>query len=298
LHTTKSNLLPRIAVLLATSHPDESILEQIDSIKKQSGVFPVIYWGDYSSSHDTRVLIRNALMGSEFHEININSSGVAFNFFELLKISKENFVAFSDQDDIWLPEKLKTHISLMQNSKDIPALVHSNSIILKKGKTSTKLMKCGSHTPESLFFSNCCQGCTMTLNAAARALVLKNLQPKIFWHDWWVALVISTSGNVIYSDKPDTLYRLHSKNTIGMPKFHKKILRYLIRPEGLVSYQIENILNLFPHTLKLSPEEIAKFRLVLSKRRAVRLLGVIRNRKILRGNLSFFRSLLLIVKRP
>ncbi|MDR9769430.1 hypothetical protein [Acetomicrobium sp.] len=39
-------------------------------------------------------------------------------------------------------------------------------------------------------------------------------------HDWWIYLVISAFGKVIYDPVPKILYRQHSSNVIG----HKKVL--------------------------------------------------------------------------
>jgi hypothetical protein len=296
--STPINQPPKVGVLLATNNPNSFIYEQIESIRNQQGVQTVIYWGDYNSSASTKNQVRSALNDLVFHEIEISLPGVASNFFELLKHSTEDFVAFSDQDDVWLPDKLISHVNLISTSSNIPALVHSNSILLEDGKLREKKIQCGTHTPLSLFFKNCCQGCTMTINSSARSVILNSLPPNILWHDWWMALVLSVKGKILFNKEIDTLYRLHASNTIGLPNFREKIFRFAKRPAGLISYQIEGILNTFSDDLHLDSNEIKQLRLIMSKKRFSRTFGVLMSNRSLLRNLSFFRKLTLIVKQP
>lgn len=296
--STSISQQPKVGILLATSNPNSFVYEQIESIRNQQGVQTIIYWGDYNSSPATKNQVRSALNKLDFREIQISAPGVAYNFFELLRHSIEDFVAFSDQDDVWLPGKLISQVNLMSASSNIPALVHSNSILLKDGELKEKNRQCGTHTPLSLFFKNCCQGCTMTINSSARSLILNTLPPNILWHDWWIALVISVKGKILFNNEIDTLYRLHDNNTIGLPKFVNKVVRFARRPGGLLSYQIERILNTFPHDFEFDSNELKKIKLIMSKKRFFRTLGVLRSNRGLLRELSFFRRLILIVKQP
>ena len=77
-------------------------------------------------------------------------------------------------------------------------------------------------TPRSLLnFSNALvenviSGCVMVINKKARRLLLNNLPTKrVLMHDWWVYLVVSAFGKVIYDEKPLIKYRQHSSNVIG-----------------------------------------------------------------------------------
>ena len=101
----KESTAPLVAVLLATNNPSDHIEEQIQSIRLQKNVKTVIYWGDYQSSTHTKKKIRKLLGGFDYREYEILESGPAANFFFLLKQSKEDYIAFADQDDVWLPNK-------------------------------------------------------------------------------------------------------------------------------------------------------------------------------------------------
>ncbi len=290
---------PTVGVLLATHNPGAYVYHQIVSLKNQSGVKLHIYWGDYDSPLEVKSKVRECLSGLQVTEIKVLSPGPAHNFFTLLQHSRENFVAFCDQDDVWLPNKLMNHIAILQNADASPALVHSNSALLTERGITYKAVNCLDHTFESLAFSNCCQGCTMTLNSAAREVILKNLPREIIWHDWWVALVISLTGKIYFSGVTDTLYRIHSNNTIGIPSKGGKIVRYMTRKPGVITYQIQNAMKLHGQSLEIDKRNLMQLRRLTSSSRKIRFKGALLDRQR-RVNLyeDLMRRILLVVKQP
>jgi len=236
---------PTVAVLLATNNPSNYVVEQIESIKKQEKVHVRIYWGDYASPQETKNRVRELLEGFDFHEFDINLPGPAENFFFLLKQTDEIYIAFSDQDDIWLPNKLYNQVKMLELYDEIPALVHSTSEVLFNGKRIKQKAKCQDHTIATLAVSNCCQGCTIMINKLAKDTVLSSLPNGIVWHDWWIGLVISLKGLILSSDEIEVLYRIHGSNTIGIPSFSKKLWNFLKNNSRPVSYQINQALDRF-----------------------------------------------------
>ena len=247
---------PRIAVLLATHHPNAYVLEQINSIKLQEKVEPIVYWGDFQSTHTELKIVSDALNGLEHKAFTINKAGPAANFFELLQKCNEAHIAFADQDDIWLPTKHYHHFQILEQISDMPALVHSNSLLMRGTKINRKRNICRGHSFDDMAFSNCCQGCTMMINQKAKREILRSLPDNIVWHDWWIALVVSLTGQVLFTKEADTIYRLHETNTIGLPTKYESLLRFLKRPRGLVQTQINHILRIFQN----HPEILANSR--------------------------------------
>jgi rhamnosyltransferase len=239
------NTPPIVAVLLATNNPSNYVVEQIESIKKQEKVHVRLYWGDYASPQETKNLVRELLEGFDFREFDINLPGPAENFFFLLKQTDEKYIAFSDQDDIWLPSKLYNQVKLLELYDEKPVLVHSTSEILFQGERIKRNAKCQDHTISTLAVSNCCQGCTIMINKLAKDTVLSSLPSGLVWHDWWIGLVISLKGLIIYSDETEVLYRIHGSNTIGVPSFTKKLWNFLANDSSPVSYQITQALDRF-----------------------------------------------------
>jgi len=235
--------LPEVAVLLATHNPTETIEEQINSIYAQNSVKVKIYWGDDRSTEASKDYVRKLLAGKNYLEIKDSGVGATKNFLHLLRFPNEQYIAFSDQDDIWLPEKLIQHVSLIKDSSDLPALSHSNSMVLKNGKTSKKKSVCQDHTFYQLSWQNCVQGCTILLNSKAQQLLNSMPQNYVLAHDWWAAQVISLYGKIFFNENVDLLYRIHSENEVGLPVTVARVKRSLSRPPNVQSRQALEILQ-------------------------------------------------------
>jgi glycosyltransferase involved in cell wall biosynthesis len=235
--------LPEVAVLLATHNPTETIEEQINSIYAQNSVKVKIYWGDDRSTEESKNYIRKLLAGKNYVEIKDTGVGATKNFLHLLRFPTEEYIAFSDQDDIWLPEKLAQHVNLIKDSSDLPALSHSNSMVFKNGKTSKKKSVCQDHTFYQLSWQNCVQGCTILLNSKAQQLLNSMPQNYVLAHDWWAAQVISLYGKIFFNENIDLLYRIHSENEVGLPGTVARVKRSLSRPPNVQSRQALEILG-------------------------------------------------------
>jgi glycosyltransferase involved in cell wall biosynthesis len=235
--------LPVVAILLATHNPTETIEEQLDSIFAQKSVKVKIYWGDDRSTEESKEYVRKLLTGKDYVEIKDTGIGATKNFLHLLRFPTEEYISFSDQDDIWLPEKLIQHINLIKDSSDLPALSHSSSMVLKNGKTYKKKSVCQDHTFYQLSWQNCVQGCTILLNSKAQQLLNSMPQDYVLAHDWWAAQVISLYGKIFFNDNVDTQYRIHSANDVGLPSNLERIKRIIKREAGARSKQSLEILD-------------------------------------------------------
>jgi glycosyltransferase involved in cell wall biosynthesis len=235
--------LPEVAVLLATHNPTETIEEQINSIYAQKSVKVNIYWGDDRSTEESKEYVRKLLAGKDHVEISDTGVGATKNFLHLLQFPTEEYIAFSDQDDIWLPEKLAQHVSLIKDSSDLPALSHSSSIVLKNGTIRKKKSVCQDHTFYQLSWQNCVQGCTILLNSKAQQLLNSMPQNYVLAHDWWAAQVISLYGKIFFNESVDTQYRIHSTNDVGLPRNIERSKRVIFRDSGVKSQQAREILS-------------------------------------------------------
>jgi|LakMenE18May11ns_1017448.scaffolds.fasta_scaffold9955411_4 glycosyltransferase involved in cell wall biosynthesis len=239
----KDSDLPVVAVLLATHNPTETVEEQINSIYAQNSVKVKIYWGDDRSTEEKKDYVRKLLAGKNYVEIIDTGIGATKNFLHLLRFPTEEYIAFSDQDDIWLPDKLIQHISLIKDSGDLPALSHSNSLVLENGKTRKKKSVCQDHTFYQLSWQNCVQGCTILLNSKAQQLLNSMPQNFVLAHDWWAAQVISLYGKIFFNKNVDLLYRIHSENEVGLPGTVARVKRSVSRTPHVQSRQALEILR-------------------------------------------------------
>jgi hypothetical protein len=70
---------------------------------------------------------------------------------------------------------------------------------------------------ENALTENIVTGCTAAMNLPALKLVVRCSDlSQIYFHDWWIYLVLSAFGSVKYDEEPTILYRQHESNVIGM----------------------------------------------------------------------------------
>lgn len=278
---------PRVAILLATFHPNEFIIHQIDSFRKQYDVDVKIFWGDDGSTEKEKLVVRNLLSDFKYDSFTFENVGATRNFIELLKNAADfDFYAFSDQDDIWLPEKLITSINCLDGC-DIPALCHSNVTVLKNDFYEDKRVTCQDHSMKTLVAENCFQGCTMVFNARLRELFLSFSTDDIFWHDWWLGWLASSAGAVFTLDQSLTIYRIHDRNSIGLPNKGQMIARFFHRKSGISFEQAKLFRDRYIGIIsEESLSELNSWIKIYSKSRAFRIVSLLCDTKRRSGPLD------------
>ncbi|HHQ4465036.1 TPA: glycosyltransferase [Aeromonas veronii] len=209
--------------------------EQIDSIFRQSILPSFILISDNNSSDST---VNECHRLFEFYGflnykiISFDGKGAANNFIYALSQyeSEADFLFLSDQDDVWVQDKADIQISIMRQADiDMPSIVYTDSLVVG---SSLQLINASFFSfqgldervflDNSIYFRNCVQGATLSLNKRAVALVKDSIKKvnttNILMHDWWIAILIHHYGVAMYLNKPLVQYRQHCSNTIGARK--------------------------------------------------------------------------------
>lgn len=218
--------MKRVQVLLSSFNGDKYIREQIDSILTQENVDVYLLVRDDGSKDNTVNILKEYSGNTEKVKfIEGENIGIKNSFFELLDMAllDMDYYAFSDQDDIWLPQKLYNAISLLENekSRNIPMLYASNVIYADEtlmNREESPYRNRREPTFGNALLENICVGCTQVFNRKLFNLV-RGHKPKCeILHDWWLYLSASSFGKVIYDQNAYILYRQHSHNAVGMQK--------------------------------------------------------------------------------
>jgi len=254
-----------ILVILASFNGLKYIEEQINSILTQENVNVTLFIFDDGSNDGTfELLLSKFSFNSNQIKItkNDNSSGsAANNFLHAIRTIDENiinaydYVAFSDQDDIWLAEKLyeagKKMIS--ENSN-----LYTSNLILWDQKKMTKsiIKKSYSQKKYDHLFEGGSAGCTYVMDKKLIHL-LKDIINKVdyinwkyFSHDWFIYFVARIKKlNVFIDDRAFILYRIHDSNQHGhlnSLSFYaiKERLKLIIN--GWYYIQAKEFINLLP----------------------------------------------------
>jgi glycosyltransferase involved in cell wall biosynthesis len=224
--------MKHVAVLLSSFNGETYIEEQVDSILRQQGVRVSLLVRDDGSSDNTMGILQR--LTQEHTNMSLSSGdnvGVANSFFTLMKIAdavisnQPDYFALADQDDVWLPEKLSRAVQALNNhngqSSQHRDMQMYCSAVEYVDENLRHLQNSPNYSPEKIGFGNalvqnCAPGCTIVLNKAALSQLVSQLPAVCVMHDWWIYLVMSAFGQVIYDARPSLQYRQHSRNVMGV----------------------------------------------------------------------------------
>ena len=206
-----------ICVLLSTYNGERYLEEQLESLVTQENINLDILVRDDGSSDSTCKILDEWQNKGLLKWYSGGNKGFGMSFMDLVQNSGDyDYYAFCDQDDIWLPNKMKVAISHLQEMGTSPSLYFSNLTYWKDGVTY------GNVKSEGLFFDyyTCliqCQayGCTMVFNHELAKIIKEHLPQDIYAHDFWVYQTAILLGSVFYDKESYIFYRQHQNNVIG-----------------------------------------------------------------------------------
>lgn len=228
-----NNLEQTVDIIMAVYNGERYLMEQIESILTQTfPVWRILVSDDGSTDQSLEIIETYKLQYPDRFVIlhgKENNKGVCTNFLTALNESNAQYIMFSDQDDVWLPEKINHTLQKMLNeeqklSSEMPLLIHTD---LQVVDVDLKLISESffeyqglnkyNHKLNELLVQNVVTGNTIMINRAL-ANYLQQVPQYAVMHDMWLALVAAAFGKIIFLDEPTVLYRQHSLNCIGAKK--------------------------------------------------------------------------------
>ena len=115
-----------ISLIMTTYNGEKYLEEQLDSIRNQSRTPDEVLIFDDRSKDSTAELVRSyiqkyKLTSWHFFENEVNK-GYALNFSDGMNQCNGDIIFLADQDDIWLPEKIKEMSEIMETHPEISLL--------------------------------------------------------------------------------------------------------------------------------------------------------------------------------
>ena len=216
-----------VHILMAVYNGGDHLKEQLDSFETQTHQNWVLIASDDGSRDNSAAhLERFAKRHPRTVRLSGPQNGGAANFLHLIRHlghmePAPRWVSFSDQDDVWLPQKIaraQEWLASVDASK--PALYCSRSLIADQNLANPKLSVARPKSPgfRNALVQNIAAGNTIVLNPAATDLVLRAAAhvSEVVVHDWWIYQLITGAGGVVlHDDEPGLMYRQHGANQIG-----------------------------------------------------------------------------------
>lgn len=233
----------KLQVLMSTYNGEKYLREQLDSILSQT-LFRHSDWetelvvrDDGSTDRTCEILAEYAHKFPEITYRVCENIGVIASFFDLIQSTPDDvdFVALSDQDDVWFEDKLECAVNALCRKESGKPLLYCSMV----QPVDEQL-----NPVKGIFFDekvqpafgnalveNICTGCTAVCNRELIRLIRRGKPEFTPMHDWWLYLAASCLGEVVYDAEPHMYYRQHAGNTVGVRRsyvseFWARVKRY------------------------------------------------------------------------
>lgn len=226
----------QVTILLGLCNGGSFIRAQLDSLTAQTHRNWRILVGDDGSTDDGPSRLQDWSRCNPAHPLHFAPGpgrGFAQNFLSLLCAAgaERQHIAFCDQDDVWLPDKLERGVSALSAvPEDRPALYCSRVLVTNSELGILRPSATWRHPPgfAHALVQNIASGNSYLLNPAAVRLAQaaqRRIGP-VSAHDWWIYQLVSGAGGTILCDpQPTLLYRQHAANVIGANHGRRALFR-------------------------------------------------------------------------
>lgn len=267
-----------ISIAMATYNGEKYLREQLDSILAQTiSDFELIIGDDHSTDSTVDILQEYSAKDPRIHYyVNPVNIGFKKNFEQVIERCQGDYIALSDQDDIWYPyhlEYLLNHIQQYAMCCGNSELVDQNNQSLHRNLSDSESIQFIPDDPHKWIFrvllnGNPLQGASMLLRTdfAKRCMPIPD---GVNYHDTWFTACSSMSQNGLYYAMTPaiTRYRQHANNVTQnkqtrniFDKAHSYLQGICSKQLSTDRYQLcEALAKYFPMTYNPYYQPIAAF---------------------------------------
>jgi glycosyltransferase involved in cell wall biosynthesis len=224
-----------VSVILCTYNGATYLRQQLDSIAAQSMLPLELIACDDGSSDATVNLLESFQRTAPFRvEIvrNPTNLGSTVNFDQAIRRASGEFFALSDQDDVWLPDKLATLVPVLESDPGLGGvfsdarLLDDRATSAAQTRTETLWSMHGFNSKKQREFasrdgairlllqSDVLTGATLLVRSSLRSLWQPI--PRSWVHDGWLAWMLAVHARLKPVAEPLMMYRLHGEQQLGI----------------------------------------------------------------------------------
>lgn len=223
----------KISVALCTYNGEKYIEKQLNSILNQSLNVNEIIICDDCSSDITQEILKNIqaqypdIIHLHFNDINLKSNA---NFEKAITLTTGDYIFLSDQDDIWMPNKVAQVIAHFEKNQNIEGIFTNASFIDENDQPINQeislceffcLFEGADNSSELLnnlliYNGNYLTGATLCIKKEIKDFAIPFKTGEHFIHDEWLALILSNRKTLYYYPEKLISYRIHQNQQLGI----------------------------------------------------------------------------------
>lgn len=214
-----------VTIMLASYNGQKYISDQINSIINQYYEDWSLVVSDDGSTDRTVNIVDSYICKWPEGKLSIRRGprgGFCRNFLSMACDTNlmSDYYAFSDQDDLWDPQKLSRALEWLANvPNNVPALYCGRTLSIDNEGNHLGLSPHFRVPPNfrNALVQSIAGGNTMVFNEAARQLLIAvGDNVEVPSHDWWLYILVTGAGGVVkYDPTPMLYYRQHEGNLVG-----------------------------------------------------------------------------------
>lgn len=222
-----------LSVALCTYNGETFLYDQLNSILNQTKPVDEIVICDDNSSDTTVKIIeyfKTKFPGIIKLHVNEVSLGPIKNFEKAISLCQGDMIFLSDQDDIWVKEKVKKIKKKFQDNPSLDAVFTDANLIDQNGKllgeTIFEKLQFNNQIQKEwtgekafmdiLYFRNKITGATMAFKKSLFEKVVPFILLKNYWHDAQLGLHAALEKKLGWINEPLINYRIHDKQQVGV----------------------------------------------------------------------------------
>lgn len=216
------SVLAGISVVMATYNGERFVREQLSSICSQLSCADEIVVSDDGSEDKTVDIVKE--LSERYKQIKLIDGphqGVAANFLNAIDSCTKELIFLSDQDDIWLPNKVSRVNEVFDKNPEAQLVLH-NAVLFGSDVGSEKLITHYAKGVVSNILFSSYWGCCMAFRRTLIEGYSLN-RGDIVAHDQIIGLLSERRRSTVFLDEPLIYHRIHNRNMTARLSMLRKI---------------------------------------------------------------------------
>lgn len=204
---------PKISVAMATYNGEKFIKEQISSILDNLNSNDEVVISDDGSTDDTIKIIEN-FNDKRIQLIDGPKKGIKQNFANAINNTTGDIIFLSDQDDVWVKDKVNLVLKKFEEENDITLVIHNCQIVDINLNVIDESFFDFRNSGRGLIkniWKNTYIGCCMAFKRELFKKILP-IPDSIYMHDQWIGLISEIYGKNYFLEENLIKYRRHGNN--------------------------------------------------------------------------------------